>query len=45
MDIEQSPTTSNAGGMTPFEAMFGRRPDLHMLKVFGSRAEALVPDG
>jgi hypothetical protein len=39
----RSPTAANAGNMTPFEAIFGRRPDLHMLKVFGCRAEALVP--
>jgi hypothetical protein len=39
----RSPTVSNLGGMTPFEAMYGRKPDLHMLRVFGCRAEALVP--
>jgi hypothetical protein len=39
----RSPTSANQGSMTPFEAVFGRKPDLHMLRVFGCRAEALVP--
>ena len=39
----RSPTVANAHSMTPYECMFGRKPDLGMLRVFGCRAEALVP--
>jgi hypothetical protein len=40
----RSPTSANADKLTPYESMFGRKPMLHNLRVFGCRAEALVPD-
>jgi hypothetical protein len=40
----RSPTSANPGKMTPYESMYGRKPVLENLRVFGCRAEALVPD-
>jgi hypothetical protein len=37
------PTSSNPGGMTPYECLLGRKPRLENMRVFGSKAEALVP--
>ena len=39
----RSPTVANEGCMTPYESLYGRKPSLHMLRVFGCRAEAMVP--
>jgi len=39
----RSPTVANEGCMTPYESLNGRKPSLHMLRVFGCRAEAMVP--
>ena len=40
----RSPTSANPAKMTPYECMFGRKPVLDNLRVFGCRAEAFVPD-
>ena len=39
----RSPTSANGGNMTPYEMIFGKKPRLDSLRVFGCRAEALVP--
>jgi hypothetical protein len=36
----RSPTSANAGNMTPYEALLGRQPRLEHLRTFGCRAEA-----
>ena len=41
----RSPSQSLAGHITPYEAWYGRKPDLSDLKVFGCIAYAHIPDG
>ena len=40
-----SPSQALAGHITPYEAWYGRKPDLSDLKVFGCIAYAHIPDG
>jgi hypothetical protein len=40
----QTPTTSNKGTMSPFEAMWGQKPNLHNLHLFGCSSQVHVPD-
>lgn len=42
--MNRSPHSALDGSMTPYEAWFGRKPNLGFLRVFGCRAAAHVPD-
>lgn len=40
----KSPTPSNAGGISPYQLLFGKVPDLSHLRIFGCIAYVHVPD-
>ena len=42
--MNRSPHSALENNMTPYEAWFGRKPNLGFLRVFGCRAAAHVPD-
>ncbi|KAJ2935889.1 hypothetical protein H1R20_g1205, partial [Candolleomyces eurysporus] len=41
--LNRLPTTTLPPGVTPYEALFGKKPDLSRLRVFGCRCYPLIP--